>query len=178
MSKLPPSYDAKLDEPEEPIPPHMETLPWTFAGRGRGALFGLAVLGVVAFFMPWLHEKAPELRDLSGFAFAQKLGWLWAAGIAPFVLAPLVATRRSIFRMRGARVAIAFLAVIMLLTVGMRMGVVPHSSSIRPVRFEWGWGMYASGLIAIAILAMAPFFGGRLDDIPTKQKRRGDETLH
>src|SRR6185369_15374724 len=66
LAKLPPSYDAQIEYPEEPLPPHMETLPWEYAGRNRALLLGIAALGLVAFFAPWIRETAPELRDLSG----------------------------------------------------------------------------------------------------------------
>ena len=178
LSKLPPSYDALLDEPDEPLPPHMEPLPWTYAGRGRGPLLALAVLGLAAFFAPWVHETAPELRDLSGFGLARRLGWTWAPAVAFFVMIPLVLTRRSIHKMRGARVAVAFLAAVALTTVAMRLLFTPASSLLRPVRFTWGYGLYATGAIALLALIAAAFFGGKVDDLPTGQQRRGDEVLH
>jgi len=178
LAKLPPSADALADEPDEPLPPHMETLPWTFAGRGRAALLAVAALGLAAFFAPWVRETAPEIRELTGFEFAQKLGWLWAPAVAWFVMLPLVASRRSIYKMRGARVAVGFLAGIVLTTVGVRIGFTPHASLLRPVRFEWGWGLYVSGLLGLVALGAAFRFGGPLEDIPTRQEREGNETLH
>jgi hypothetical protein len=179
LTKLPPSYDAKLeDEPEEPVPPHMETLPWTFAGRGRAVLLVLAIAGLVAFFSPWVREAAPEVRELSGFGLARITGLFWAPAIAWFVIIPLVVTRRSIYKMRGARVAIGFLAGVALVSVMMLLSFPPKSSRRRIVRIEWQWGLYASAVIAAAGVGAAARFGGRLDDIPTKQERRGDEILH
>jgi len=179
LSKLGPSYDAELLDPSEPIPPYLETLPWTFIGRGRGLLVSLAVLGLASFFAPWVHETAPELRTLSGFDLARKLGWIWASGVAYFVMIPLVLTRRSIARMRGARLAVAFLTIIALLAVVMRLvAPPPPASALRPVRFSWGAGLYASGIISLCSLLAAARFGGKLDDLPTQERRRGDETLH
>lgn len=175
-SKLPPRAHAELDE--EAVPPHMETLPWTFAGRNRALLLALAITGLAMFFAPWVHETAPELRTMSGFDLAQMLGWMWAPAVAWFVLIPLVASRRSIYKMRGARVAVAFLAAIVITTVGVRLAFEPASSSLRPVRLEWAWGLYASGAVGIAAVIAALGFGGRIDDVPTKQARRGGETLH
>jgi hypothetical protein len=178
LSKLPPSYEAQHEEPEEPLPPHMEPLPWAYAGRGRGLLLALAVLGLAAFFTPWVHETAPELRQLSGFGLARRLGWMWAPAAAFFVMIPLVLTRRSIYKMRGARVAVAFLAAVVLTTVAMRLSFTPASTLLRPVRFTWGYGIYATGALALLALLAAARFGGRLDDLPTRQGRRGDEVLH
>jgi hypothetical protein len=178
LAKLPPTQDASDESWEEPLPPHMETLPWTYAGRGRAMLIGLALAGLALFFAPWVVETAPEIRTMSGFSFAQRLGWIWASGVAWFVMLPLVITRRSIYKMRGARIAVGFLAGIVLTTVAVRIGFTPASSPLRPVRFEWGYGLYGSGVVAVIALAVAAFFGGRIDDLPTQRRRRGDETLH
>ncbi|AUX40808.1 hypothetical protein SOCE26_022090 [Sorangium cellulosum] len=178
LTKLPPSYEALHEDPDEPLPPHMEPLPWTYARRGRGLLLALAVLGLAAFFAPWVHETAPELRDLSGFGLARRLGWMWAPAVAFFVMIPLVLTRRSIRRMRGARVAVAFLAAVALTAVAMRLLFAPASTLLRPVRFTWGYGLYATGAIALLALIAAAFFGGKRDDLSTEQPRRGDEVLH
>jgi len=177
LAKLPPS-SADADVEQEPIPAHMETLPWGFAGRGRGALVAVAFAGLALFFAPWVTETAPELRRLSGLDFALLLGWMWAPAVAWFVMIPLVASRRSIYKMRGSRVAVAFLAGIVVMTVVVRMAFVPASSSLRPVRFEWAWGLYATAALGALAAALAARFGGSLDDVPTKQPRRGDETLH
>lgn len=178
LSRLPPSADAQEIDPEPPTPPHMERLPWTYPGRGRALLLGLAALGLAAFFAPWVHETAPELRDLSGFDLARRLGWMWAPAVAFFVMIPLVFTRRSIHRMRGARLAVAALAAVALLTVALRVTFTPASTPLRPLRFTWGLGLYATAAVALASLIAAARFGGRLDDLPTRERRRGDETLH
>jgi hypothetical protein len=178
LSKLPPSYDALLEDLEEPIAPHMAALPWMYAGRGRGLLLALALFGLAAFFAPWVHETAPELRALSGFELARRLGWMWAPAVAFFVMIPLVLTRRSIYKMRGARVAVAFLSAVVLTTVAMRLSFTPPGTLLRPVRFTWGYGIYVTGAIALITLIAAARFGGRLDDLPTREQRRGNEVLH
>jgi hypothetical protein len=167
-----------LEDPPEPIPPHMETLPWTFVGRNRLLLVAIALIGLACFFAPWVNETAPEIRDLSGFWFARKLAWMWAPGVAFFVMVPLVVTRRSIFKMRGARVAVGFLAAIVLVTVAIRIGFTPRPSPLRPVRFEWAWGLYATGAAGLAALVAALGFGGKLDDVPTNERAPRDATLH
>jgi len=174
LAKLPPSHDALAEDPPEVIPPHMVTLPWTYAGRGRGLLAGLAALGLAAFFAPWVQERAPDLLAYSGFDLGLRIRWIWAAGIAYLVLIPLVLSRRSVHAMRGARVAVAFLAGVVIMTVAVRLLFVPTGSMLRPVRFEWGWGLYVCGAIAVAIVAFATRFGGKLDDLPVpKPSSRG-----
>ncbi len=71
LAKLPPSYDAAVEYPEEPTPPHMETLPWTYLGRNRGLLLLLAAAGLAAFFAPWIRETAPDLATISGYELAR-----------------------------------------------------------------------------------------------------------
>jgi hypothetical protein len=176
LSRLKPSREAI--EEEEPTPPHMEELPWTYAARGRGLLLALAALGLSAFFAPWVHETAPDLRDLSGFDLARRLGWMWAPAVAFFVMIPLLLTRRSIYKMRGARVAVALLAGVALATVALRVLFTPAGSLYRPVRFTWGYGLYATAAIALGAAIAAIWFGGRLDDLPTRRGRDGDEVLH
>jgi hypothetical protein len=178
LAKLPPSYDALVEYPELPVPPHMETLPWAYAGRNRALLLGIAVLGLLFFFMPWVHETAPELRTLSGFDLAHIRPFYWAPATAWFVVLPLVLTRRSIYKMRGARVAVAFLAGIALITVALLRMRPLSSGPYVTVHVEWAWGLYASGAAALAAVVAALGFGGKLDDVPTKAPRRGDEILH
>jgi hypothetical protein len=178
LGKLPPSYEARIEYPEEPTPPHMETLPWTYAGRNRALLLVLALVGFAVFFAPWVHETAPELRVLTGFGLARLRGFFWAPAVAWFVLFPLVLTRRSVYKMRGARVAVGFLAGTVLVTVAVLLSLPPGGGHLRPVRIEWAWGIYTAGAVALAAIVAAFGFGGRLDDIPTRARRRGDETLH
>jgi hypothetical protein len=176
LSRLPASRGG--EDGEEEVAPHMEQLPWTYLGRGRGVLLALAFLGLVAFFLPWVRETAPDLQELSGFAFALKLGWMWAPAVAWFVMVPLVLSRRSIWKMRGARVAVGFLAGVVVTCVAARLAFTPAPSPLRPVRFEWAYGLYLTGLLGVAALAAATRFGGSVVELPTKQARRGDETLH
>lgn len=176
IRKLSPSREALEDD--EPVPPEMETVPFTYAAHGRGALVVIASLGLAAFFLPWVREQAPELRVLTGFGFAQRLEWMWAPFASWFVMLPLVLTRRSIHAMRGARLAVAILAVIVIATVILRVAVVPESSRFRPVRFEWAYGLHATFVLGLLALGVAARFGGRAFDLPSKEARKGDEMLH
>src|SRR5262249_7496166 len=113
LEKLPPSLDALHEEGEVPLAPHLEVLPWTFFGRGKGALVVLGLVGIVLFFLPWVHLTLPYIDSKSGFDLAhQRIGWLWASFAAWMVLVPTVASRRTIYALRGARVAASFLSAI------------------------------------------------------------------
>lgn len=178
LAELPASHDAQLLDPEEPTPPEDELKSWFYSGRGRGSLTILSVVGIAVFFAPWLHESSPEIRTFTGFEFARELAWIWAGGLGWFTMLPLVLSRRTIRQMRGARVAVGFLAAMVLLTVAVRIGITPTPHPLIPIRYRWGWGMYAAGFLAVAALAGAFRFGGSTQDMPTAQPRPRDETLH
>jgi hypothetical protein len=178
LAELPPSHDAQVLEPDEPTPPEDEVHSWFYLGRGRGPLALVALVGITVFFAPWLHESAPEIRTMSGFEFARRLAYIWAGGIAWFVMLPLVLSRRSIRQMRGARVAVGFLAAMVLLTVGVRLGVTPKQHPLIPIRYAWGWGLYAAGFLSAIALGLSARFGGSVADMPTQAKRPDGETVH
>jgi len=179
LAELPPSHEAQLLEPEDPTPPEDELLPWTYAGRGRGPLIMLSLVGLgVFFFAPWLHETAPEIQTWSGFRFAQALPWLWAAGVGWFIMLALAISRRTVRQMRGARVAAAFLAAMVLITVAVRLVAAVPTHPLIPIVVAWGWGLYAAGIISAMALFFALRFGGSVEDMPTRQSRPPDETLH
>ncbi|MBK8252612.1 MAG: hypothetical protein IPK82_08080 [Polyangiaceae bacterium] len=179
LAKLPPSHDALADEPVEVVPLHMQRLPLLFFGRNRGLLTLLGALGLITFFSPWVHETAPDVLSYSAFDLGLRLRWIWATGVAYLVMIPLVLSRRTVHAMRGARVAVAFLAGVAVVTVLVRLLFVPSGTALRPVRYEWGWGLYACGVVAVLSVAAALRFGGTLtnfSDIPvekeTEKKRR------
>jgi hypothetical protein len=149
------------DELAEPVAPEDVVLPWTFMGAGRGLLFALALLGLASFFLPWAHELAPERRTLSGPELAMKLGTMWSPFVAFFVTAPLVATRRSLAKMRGARVAVMFLAAMSAIASLTRIVFPPQGTRIDPHTVEWGLGLYASLAISLATIGAAARFGGK-----------------
>jgi hypothetical protein len=180
MTKLPPSHDA-LAEDDFGIPtePHLETLPMSYLGRGRGILIVASLIGLVAFFGPWVHLSSPEIAARSAADLARRIGWIWGALVGWFVLLPTVASRRSIDQMRGARVAAAFLSAVPLVTTSILWFLPPRGGRV-PVRFEWGWGLYVTWAVGLVATAVAVRFGGRIDDIRvTRGGLAGKgETLH
>lgn len=148
------------DELAEPLALEDVVLPWTFTGAGRGMLFGLAVLGLSSFFLPWAHELAPERRTLSGPELAMKLGTMWSPFVAFFVTLPLVATRRTLAKMRGARVAVMFLAAMSAIASLTRILFPPQGTRLDPHTVKWGIGLYASFAISLVVVVAAARFGG------------------
>jgi hypothetical protein len=171
---LPPSDEA-LSEDGVPREPEKEALAATYLGRGRGLLAGLALAGLAAFLLPWVHVTLPDVVSLSGFDLARRLGWVWADGVAWFILIPTVLSRRSIVQMRGARVAAAFLAAVPGTTVAVLLARPPHATHGVPLRFTFEAALYATLLLSAAALSVALLFGGRADDI---RLRRGTSRGH
>lgn len=175
-----PKAKAVGGEALEELPPDEETLPWTYVGRGRGPLVLVALAGVAAFFLPWVKETAPERIVMTGPQIASHLGWMWAPLVAWLVMLPLVLSRRSIFRMRGARVAVGFLAGMSLMTVVVRMAFKPAYNPLDPLIIDWAIGMYVNGALSVVAIGLAFVFGGRIDHLTTSKShhRTGAETLH
>jgi hypothetical protein len=177
QGSLPLSEDA-LSEDGVVREPEWEPLPALFFGRSRGALFVLSVLGLIAFFLPWVHLTMPDIVSYSGFSLARRLGWAWGGGVAWFVLIPTVVTRRSIMKMRGARVAASFLAAFPGMTAAILLARSQHGGQYVPLQFTWGIGVYATLVLSILAVGFALFFGGRVDDIKVRRGSSAGQMVH
>lgn len=173
MHSLPPSAEPDPDELEPAPLPEDEELPWTYWGRSRGALVVLCVVGLAAFFLPWVEVIRPELSLRSGFDLARgRAGWLWGGAAAYLVLIPFVLTRRTIARMRGVRLVCVMLASVPALEAVMLLLLPPRGRGPMPVYIEWRWGLYVSlALSALATLA-ALRLGGSLPELPASPAKR------
>lgn len=168
MSQLPPSLDALEDEAHEGAItlPEDQPLPSTYLGRGRGALLALSVLGLVAFFLPWVELHKPESVTYSAFDLARgRAGWLWGGATAWLVMIPLVLTRRTISRMRGVRIVTAMFAS-MTFTEAMMLWLLPPRRGIAPLELEFRYGLFVSAAISLLGIVVAARFGGSLDNLP------------
>ena len=163
---------------EEPLDPLDERLPVLFAGRGRGAMVALSLVGLALFFAPWIHLVVPEIADLSGFFVSRRLGWSWGAAVAWVVLVPTIASRRSIRQLRGARVAAAFLAAVPGVTAAILLARRPPAGPV-PLRFSFAWPLPAMLVVSVIAVGVAILLlGGRLDDVKVRRGSSAGETLH
>jgi hypothetical protein len=170
MENLPPSHDAAADELEagEIVLPETRLLPWSYFGRMRGALLILALVGLFAFFMPWVELQMPEADVRSGFDLARgRAGWLWGGAAGWLVILPLVWTRRTVHRMRGVRLVSALLAAMTLIETCMLLSIPPHAQHHMPLQFTWRWGIFLSLLTSLLGVFAALRFGGDLHELPT-----------
>lgn len=173
-----PRQAAELTDEDLVDPPEYQPLPFAYAGRGRGLLVMLAVLGLAAFFAPWVHVTVPDIETYSGVHLARRLGWPWAAPCAWIVLAPIALSRRSIVRMRTARVATAFLSAIPGMTAAILVLNPPHGSRLVPLHFHFDWGPFVTWALSLAALVVSVRFGGRIDDIRLLRGSSAGETLN
>jgi hypothetical protein len=171
MHQLPPSLDARIEALErgEEYHPDHDLLPQTYLGRGRGALFALSVAGLALFFAPWVVMTKPEEFTFSGFDLARwNVGWLWGGAVGWFVMIPLVLTRRTRRKMRGARVIGVTLSCLTLIeTVVLRL-FPPAGHRYLPVEIGFAWGLYASALVSAMGIFFAARWGGSQGDPATK----------
>jgi hypothetical protein len=174
---LPLSDDAASEDGIPPEPEH-EPLPATYLGRGRGLIAGISIAGLVAFFLPWIHLTMPDILTLSGFSLAERLGWAWGSGVAWFILVPTVLSRRTIFQMRGARVAASFLAAVPGMTTIVLLTRPPHGTHGVPVRFTYEAGLYSTLALSLAAFGAALVLGGRGDDIRVRRGTSAGQLVH
>jgi hypothetical protein len=173
-----PISDEALSEDGVTRQPEWEPLSPTYLRRGRGALAVLAVAGLVVFFAPWVNLTMPDVVSYSGFELARRLGWAWGAGVGWFILLPMVVTRRSIMKMRGARVAASFLAAVPGLTATLLLARPQHGAHGVPLHYTWGWGLFATLALSVVAVAFALFFGGRVDDIALRRGTSAGQVVH
>jgi hypothetical protein len=179
VEKLPPSQELLNELGEDGVPPAPEhvTLPFSYVGRGRGPLLLLSLVGLVFFFLPWIHLTLPYIADLAGFDVARRLGWPWGVAVAWVVLAPTVGSRRTIAQLRGARVAAAFLAAVPAVTAFILLAFPPHGGLV-PLRFSWAWPIWATAAASVVALGWAVRLGGRIDDIKVAHGSSRGQALH
>jgi hypothetical protein len=179
LDKLP-RADTLLHEFEDDgVPPAPEQLPFalTYAGRGRGALVVLGILGIALFFLPWVHLTVPYIAELSGFDLARRLGWSWGAGVAWVVMVPTVASRRTIAQLRGARFAASFLSLIPAVTAGILTAFPPHGR-LFPVRLTFGWAIWTTIAVSLGAVLVGAKLGGRVDVMTVPKGSSAGKILH
>jgi hypothetical protein len=179
LEKLPINKSLLHELEDDGIPPSPEHVPFalTYVGRGRGAMVLLGVVGLLLFFSTWVHMTLPEVTDFSGFDIASRLGWSWGAGVAWGVLVPTVASRRTVAQLRGARFAAAFLSLIPAVTAAILALRPPHGGLV-PVRFTYGWSLWATMAVSLTATAVGSRLGGRLDVLSVPVGSSGGRTLH
>ena len=172
VHKLPPSYEARVALAAElaATAPEDRLVPWWYYRRGRAALILVALAGLAAFFSPWIHLYKPDELTYTGYHLARaRGGWFFGGAVGWFVMIPLVFTRRTVYKMRGVRIVTATFAAVSAVEVGMLLLFPPHGNRFRVLEFEWGYGLYLTLALGIVGIILGARFGGRVDDIDTRE---------
>jgi len=148
------AIDDALGPPEEP------TVPFGSVGHMRGPLVLVACVGLAAFFLPWVHLTFPWHESRSGYDLARgRMGWLWGVACAWFVALPIVLSRRTLTKMRTARVTLGALAATPLVAFLVLALFPPAAIQGIKVRFHYGVGAWVTCVVAVLGIVLAAFFG-------------------
>lgn len=172
IHKLPPSYEARIAMAAElaATAPEDRKVAWWYFRRGRGALVVVAIAGLVAFFLPWIHLYKPDEFTYTGYHLARARGeWFFGGAVGWFIIIPLALTRRTVYKMRGVRIVTAAFSALSSVETAMLMLNPPHGSRYRVLEFEWGYGLYLTFALGLVGILLGARFGGRLDDIGVKE---------
>lgn len=167
LADLPPSFEVREAEAAEweRTPPEDRALPWTYVGRGRGALAVISLFGLASVFAPWIVLTKPNAVTLTGFSLMQTRGfWFGGAFVCWLVMFPLVLSRRTVTGMRGVRAVMCLFAATPFCQALLLYLNAP-TSTLVPVAYTWGIGFYANALLGLLALPFAARFGGSLDDV-------------
>jgi hypothetical protein len=184
METLPLSHDAANEEFVATLP-EQEVLKALYLGRARGPLALIGSLGVLLFFLPWIHIEHPHTTLISGFMLARILLWPGTALAAWMVLVPTVLSRRTIINMRRARIPAAFLASIPISTV-LLIALHKQKIALYTLTYSYTWAFWGTLGLSVAGFILALRFGGSLDEIEMGQHsalakrlaRDAEEPLH
>jgi hypothetical protein len=183
QEKLPLSYDA-MAEGFVPTLPEVENKPFFYWRRNRGALALIALVGISLFFMPWIDMTIPEDRTITGFQLSRVRVQTWCVLVSWMVLAPTVLSRRSILKMRTARVTTAFLAAIPGVSIVL-IAAVRQKSAFYTISYTFTYAFWATLVMSVLGIAFSWKFGGRLDDIDvgrqsgkSRVESKSKESLH
>lgn len=161
-SKVSASVDASDDEDDGD---QEERLSWMHWGHGRGPVVVASLLGLALFALPWVSQFTPDRAVYSGIELAQRTRMGWAAGVAWFTLLPVVLSRLTVSRLRGARLAAALLALIPGIVAGILFanppGAIRVYNIVVTVRFEWSPAIYATLALSLATALMSFFWLGK-----------------
>jgi len=187
LHQLPPSYEvveAEAARWEKNRPEH-ERLGAGHFGRGRGVLLAIALLSLLAFWLPpWVDVASPNAIRRSGLSLARgPLGFLWGGACAWLVSIGLILSRRTIAAMRGVRAILMALSAMTASEIVVLLVMSPSASRNVHVMYEWAWGLDVALALSVLGVVVAARFGGAVPEVrpaprPPVITERPTSTLH
>ncbi len=150
VRKLGPSPEELLAW--EALPLEERPIPLSPTSHGRAPLVAAALVGIVAYLLPWLEVRAADVWNMHGSDFGRRLHWPHAALAAWIVIVPTAITRRTLGRLLAARPVLATLASVPLLTLAV-LHARPPTHRVLRVETTWlaaSWVELAASLVALA----------------------------
>lgn len=154
--KLGPSPEERMAW--EALPPDERPIPVSPFSHGRALLSLAALVGIVAYLMPWLEVRSPDRWILHGTDFGRKLFWPHAALAAWVVTVPTAMTRQSLGRLLASRAVLAVFALVPLMTLAV-LYAKPPTHRLLNVQSTWLWGAALEVLASCVGLVAATRLG-------------------
>lgn len=159
VRKLGPSPEERLAW--EAMPPEERPIPLSAFSHGRALLVAAALVGIVAYQLPWLEVRSADVWIMHGSDFGRRLRWPHAVLAAWIVVVPTVVTRRTIGRLLAARPILGALAALPLFTLAV-LHARPPTHRLLQVDVAWLFGSWLElaasflGLVATLRLGREP----------------------
>lgn len=159
VRKLGPSPEERLAW--EALPVEERPIPLSPFTHGRGLLVAAALVGIVAYLVPWLEVRAADVWIMQGADFGRRLRWPHAVLAAWIVVVPTAVTRRTLGRLLAARPILGALAAVPLFTLGL-LHARPPTHRLLQVEVAWLFGSWLElaasilGLVAVLRLGREP----------------------
>ena len=146
VAKLGPSPEERMAW--EAMAPDERPIPISPFSHGRALLSFAALVGIVAYLMPWLEVRSPDRWILHGTDFGRRLFWPHAALAAWVVALPTAMSRRTFGRLLASRAVLAVFAAVPLVTLVV-LYAKPPTHKLLHVESTWLWGAALEGLASI-----------------------------
>lgn len=136
----------------EALPVEERPIPLSAQSHGRGPLVLAALVGIVAYLLPWLEVRMPDVWIMHGSDFGRRLHWPHAVLASWIVIVPTAMTRRTLGRLLAARAVLAVLAAVPLVTLAV-LHAKPPTHRLLQVETTWlvaSWVELAASVAALA----------------------------
>ncbi len=151
--RLGPSPEERLAW--EALPVEERPLPISLTSHGRRWLTLAALVGLVAYALPWLEVRAGNVWIMHGSDFGRRLSWPHACAAAWLVIVPTATSRRTLGSLLAARPVLAVLSATPLVVLAV-LYASPPAHKLLHVDATWRFGSWLE--LAASVLALGAIF--------------------